>query len=1040
MRRVLLLALVLACGKGLGERPCSENSDCPSPQKCVAGRCASTGFCIGSAACTDDAACATGQHCANGCCIPGVSGSCARDSDCSAHPKQPVCDTAQGQCVACLIARDCGPGKLCQNETCVALPGCASSRDCVAPTPVCDLQQHACVECLDSGDCLSLTKPTCDASHHCVAACTSNTDCADPTPYCLSSTGACVACLLDSNCPPGQVCDPVQNVCLQASATTCSSDKDCASNLSAQFCKITSPGKPGSCVQCLGDNQCASDQTCDASNTCVAKQCLGDPDCAAPTPKCLIGATPQICVACLTSPDCPNGGTCQPDHTCLAASACANCKPPTPACVNDVCVQCASPADCAAGETCSSQNTCVSTACGSDNDCKALAQTPHCDTSTGQCVQCTGDAQCAQGQKCAGDACAPVCTTATQAKDCPAATPVCRVSPFPMCVQCVAPTDCPSNQTCSASNTCVPKTGCTGPADCTNPALPVCAGGTCVQCATTADCKNNMGCDTTAHTCTLTGDSGELCNPDGSCNSGTLLCVDESAGSFCRPLCNPYAPSCAAGSVCSWLDFDANHALEGACTPKNNHGGVGASCDPSQIDSCEWNLICLPSSATASTCRALCDPASTACSGGVCNAAVGAVADGAPPVVEKFGFCAPAASAWGKGCTTDTGVNGPDCGASTANAGDGVSLFCTPQFLPIDGSGTVLATCGYTPADSGAIGGAGDGCTLSDGSECRTGMCVADLTKTCFSGCNPTADCTRDGASSTVFCMDIDFQTQKANVIASCLPACRDDADCTPLDPNRTCVPEQTHNGSSWRAICAPTSGSGKAGAACAGASDCASGFCVTGATLQSWEIDEGVPGFSATDGFCLGAALSTDCSVSGTLFSQSAALPITPLDGVQGVMGVPHPGVCWPQSCTRDAQCAGLSKDASAPRVCAPYKTTTMSSLENTASCTSDAQCTTVCNSASNNPNPGGLVNAGIFGPNGRCRAVSWALHCAPSLGGSKLGPGAACSTSDQCRTGHCLTPGGYCFGACASNSDCVAGTCKSGTYLGMSLSFCQP
>lgn len=80
----------------------------------------------------------------------------------------------------------------------------------------------------------------------------------------------------------------------------------------------------------------------------------------------------------------------------------------------------------------------------------------------------------------------------------------------------------------------------------------------------------------------------------------------------------------------------------------------------------------------------------------------------------------------------------------------------------------------------------------------------------------------------------------------------------------------------------------------------------------------------------------------------------------------------------------------------------------------------------------------------------MNWALECAPSLGAAKLGPGAACTHSTDCRTGHCLEPasvtdcaagGCFCFGGCASDGDCLGGThCKPASYLGMSLSFCQP
>ena len=617
----------------------------------------------------------------------------------------------------------------------------------------------------------------------------------------------------------------------------------------------------------------------------------------------------------------------------------------------------------------------------------------------------------------------------------------------------MASTDCPSGQVCTSSNTCVVQTtGCTGNASCP-PATPVCVAPNCVQCAADSDCKYGMGCST-SHTCTLTGGSGQICGPGDACNAG-LLCIDEggATGPVCRPSCNPYASACAAGTVCSWIGFDASGAFQGYCSAPNGHGALGAACDPTAVDSCEWNLICAPTSATAGVCRSMCDPAaSSTCAGGSCNAVVGAL--GATGAQEKFGYCGPS-SKWGQSCVSDTPSTGvPDCGSPLSGAGTGAALFCAPSYLPAENpAASVLGISSFTPNASTAIGGAGDSCAAHTDNDCRTGVCLADGPVTCFSGCNPTADCTRDGASSSVYCFDINFQTpSQSNLVASCEPACRNDADCAALGSGglgRACDPQPTHNASSWRATCSPVAGSGTPGAQCKGGSDCESGVCVTGNTLQGVELRQSVSGFAATDGFCLGAAASAgDCSAPGTVFSQSVALPLAPLDGVQGVMGIPHPGVCWPQACTRDANCTGYSLDSATPRVCAPYKTTTWSSLENTASCSSDSTCASgTCNSSANNPNPGSAYgsNAGIYGPNGKCRGVSWALECAPSLGSGKLGAGAACTYSTDCQTGHCLVPGGggasYCFGGCSGDSDCQGGThCSAGSYLGMSVSFCQP
>ena len=983
MRRlVLILALCLACSKGAGEQPCAQTSDCPSPETCAAGRCAGSGLCVGSAACNGDAACASGQHCANGCCAPGEAGSCARDADCSTHPATPVCDVAHGTCIACLVARDCGPGKLCKDGTCLALPGCAANRDCAPPAPVCDLQHHACVQCLDSTECTDLAALNCDATHHCVASCASDASCAKPTPRCQPSTGSCVACLTSADCVSPQVCDPAQNVCLSPSATTCTREQDCASNSAAPHCKPGSGAKPGTCVACIDDTQCAPGEVCTPQNSCIPKQCLGDSDCTAPTPRCLAGATPRVCVACLANADCPNGGTCQGDHTCLAASGCAHCLPPTPVCKteNNTCVACTSPKDCAASETCSPQNTCVSARCTSDNACTSLPATPRCDTVTGSCVQCVSDGQCPAGNKCVSFACKPVCTAATQAQDCPAATPVCRVSPFPACVECVADANCPKGQVCTNSNTCVEQTGCTTSAGCPK-ATPVCLAPNCVQCAAAADCKNGQGCDTTAHTCTLTGGSGQICGPGRTCSAG-LLCIDEGGpnGPVCRPTCNPYAAACAAGTVCSWIGFGPGGAFQGSCSTPNGHALLGAACNPTLADSCEWNLICAPTSATAGVCRSLCDPGATGGCATTCNAVVGALS--AAGTLQKFGYCGPG-SRWGQTCVSDTpsppGSAG-DCGVTTtATPGPGsrLALYCSPSYLPAENPpASILGICSFTPNAATATGGAGVSCAAHTGNDCRTGVCLADGPVTCFAGCNPSADCDRDGASTPpVYCFDINFQTPyQSNLVASCEPACRDDSDCTALGSGglgRACHPQSTHNGSSWRAACAPVSGTGKAGAQCKGGTDCASGICVTANTLQHIELGQSVEAFTATDGFCLGSAYTAaDCATAGTGVNTSAALPLQPQNGDQGVMGAPHPGVCWPLGCSKDSECTSLSADPNTPRVCAPYKTTVFSSSDNARSCTSDAGCTTaapfVCNLAANNPNPGGVYgsNAGIYGP----------------------------------------------------------------------------
>ena len=1067
VKALLFVVLALAACGGSRNQICGSSADCPAPLTCQAGQCVSSGFCVGSSSCAQDSQCGSGLHCANGCCVPGTSGSCARDADCSAHPTTPVCDTAHETCVACLSASDCGAGKLCQNQACVALKGCGQNSDCTdATAPVCDVAHRACVQCLKQGDCTSPALPVCDGTHQCVAGsqCTADPQCSKPTPRCQVSSGHCVACLTNVDCPQPLVCDPKQLVCLQPAATGCTVDKDCASNPAAPHCKPAASG--GSCVACTADGQCPAGQICDvATNACAVKQCGVDTDCASPTPRCDLGDTPHLCVACLASADCPNGGTCQPDHTCQApANFCnvdqdcaTNVAGPHCKTAAHSCVACLTATDCGAGKTCTAQNTCVTATCTADGDCSALPKTPHCNTASGSCVQCTTAAQCGAGFRCDSFVCKPVCTAATQAQDCSVPTPVCKESAAGnACVQCVQSSDCTGGQICSNNNVCVtPQLGC--PATACPPTTPVCntnvSPGSCVQCLANSDCRNGAGCDPAALTCTQTGAEGEICGVGDACNAG-LLCINEGGanGAVCRVQCNPYAPSCASTKVCSWIGFDPSGAFIGDCIAPNGKAHLGAACDPRLFDSCEWNLLCAPTTSTTGVCAAVCDPTKATCGSGTCN---GIIAAGGP---LSFGYCGPA-SKWGKSCTTDTSAGGPDCGDALSKAGT-TGLYCAPSFLIADQPplANVLPICSYTPVATTAKGGANASCAANFENDCRTGACLRDGPLTCFSGCATDADCARDGGN---FCFDTNFATSaQPNDVPSCAPTCRADADCAALGSGglgRTCAPLPTRGGSSWQASCKPVAGTGKPGVKCRGDSDCETGKCITAATIEGIELGLSVAGFSATDGFCFGACqTASDCATPGTACDPYVALPLAPRDtGDKGVAGWPNYAVCWPQAgCLSNADCAGFSLDSATPRVCAPYKLSERLSTDGAASCKLDTDCPSdlfsgaagICNSTVNNPNPAQAFgsNAGIYGPNGKCRAVSWALECAPSLGAVKGKPGVACTHNADCQTGHCIGVAGgasVCFGGCVTSADCATGsTCKSTTYLGMSVSACLP
>src|SRR5439155_6674258 len=167
-----------------------------------------------------------------------------------------------------------------------------------------------------------------------------------------------------------------------------------------------------------------------------------------------------------------------------------------------------------------------------------------------------------------------------------------------------------------------------------------------------------------------------------------------------------------------------------------------------------------------------------------CNRVAGAVSGAGAQ--QKFGYCAPA-SKWGQACVTDTpspaGSPG-DCGfLATAAAGDGLELYCSPSYLPAENpQASVLGICSWTPKAATALGGAGDSCAAHTDNDCRTGVCLADGPVTCFAGCAASADCGRDGAGSSVYCVDLDFATAtQSNIVASREPTCRNDADCAGL-------------------------------------------------------------------------------------------------------------------------------------------------------------------------------------------------------------------------------------------------------------------
>lgn len=76
---------------------------------------------------------------------------CSDDRDCSEIAGAPHCLVAEGTCVACVEAEDCGGDTpICEANTCV---GCAGPEDCGGVTPICE--SGTCRGCAADAECVS---------------------------------------------------------------------------------------------------------------------------------------------------------------------------------------------------------------------------------------------------------------------------------------------------------------------------------------------------------------------------------------------------------------------------------------------------------------------------------------------------------------------------------------------------------------------------------------------------------------------------------------------------------------------------------------------------------------------------------------------------------------------------------------------------------------------------------------------------------------------------------------------------------------------
>ncbi len=341
------------------------------------------------------------------------------------------------QCVQCTEDSQCPNGRCdLTNNTC---RGCNDDADCPS-TGRCDLTDNTCRGCNEDSDGASSDQVCDEASSTCVP-CTADEHCPD-SQVCNTSTFQCVECNEDSQCPRGESCS--NNQC-----SPCATNDSCAGNScnccpNGTRCAAPTPGASPSCVECASNSDCAPGQQCDPLNgrcvdelpECNTAEACG-PSCArcpGDRPFCLDG---QVCVQCRTDLECGDGqfclsgecSACTTDQHC--GERCGACDGETPFCLSNgsvqgsACVGCRSDDDCGSGQCNPTTRTCENSgACAVTCD-----QGLVCNGSS--CVECFADAHCPCGGTCdtATNSCSTSCVDSEDClgvQHCSAQTQVCE--------------------------------------------------------------------------------------------------------------------------------------------------------------------------------------------------------------------------------------------------------------------------------------------------------------------------------------------------------------------------------------------------------------------------------------------------------------------------------------------------------------------------------------------------------------------------------------------------------------------------------------
>ena len=739
----------------------------------------STGGCSAGSSDTKQAACSTSTDCATGHCDPVsftcvaclkngdcttagtvcFAGSCAAGTACSStvacKASGQVCDAATEHCVDCLVEGDCGAGKACLAQKCVAKAACASDKDCPI---VCGKEIGICVQCNVSADCASGSWCSDDHSCHaatCTAGACSSTgwllckpdgsgyqaavNCDDKNACTTDSCDAVKGCVHD-NTSDGSVCDD-DNACTAGDACaggTCTVGAKPADCDDKNLCTTDSCDKAKGCLHA----PLADGAACDDDNACTTEACA-DGSCAATdsTSSCSDGnvcTQNDACASgkCVGGPTqkCDDGNPCT-DDGCDKIKGCQSANNTLPCSDDDACTL----EDACSGGVCNPGSKPI---CDDDNQCTVDG----CDPQSG-CSHTAvkdGGACDLDGNKCTQDLCM---------------TQVCKASP---------PSDCDDDNSCTTDG-CNPKSG-------------LCAH---VTLADGSPCQDG-------DVCTV----GDGCQ-SGACKAGALDTCDD--GNQCTvDACDPFGgcghTSAPNGSAC---DPDASKCTNDVCD-----AGV---CNAVAPNLCDDKNACTTDSCVAKTGACIYVKLSDggACSDGnactIGDACQAGACEGGPPAgcddanqcttdaCDPIGGCSHTANVDGSTCELD----GNKCTLDVCTAGicsSSKTVDCDDKNVcTTDSCTSNSGLCVHAVASGGTACDDGNPCTTAD--VCAGAVCVGGAALNCDDGNVCTSDSCQAGlcvhATTTGGC-DLDASACTPDVCVVGLCAAVAAVNCDDVDPCTT--------------------------------------------------------------------------------------------------------------------------------------------------------------------------------------------------------------------------------------------------------------